>query len=107
VNPDNTFAQIGGWGVLDLSGLTIPWEPGGMPMNGVKPGFLTATAAAQNNGAVNLQGLTPNVPVVLESAIPSYAQFGQLTATTFFTTQQSQTNWARSSWSLCSATCRG
>jgi hypothetical protein len=93
VNPDNTAAQIGAWGVLDLSGLTIPWMPPIFPLNGVKPGFLTATAAAQNNGAITLQGLNPNVPVVLESAIPNNGRFGELTATTFFTTALSgQTN---------------
>jgi hypothetical protein len=82
LDPEGNPAQAGGWVIIDKSG-EIPWFPPALAAQGIKPGLLISTGGSDANGNVFVGGLTPGVPVVLESGIATTPAFGQLTSTLF------------------------
>ncbi|HSL71857.1 MAG TPA: hypothetical protein VK864_16535 [Longimicrobiales bacterium] len=84
VDPSGFPQATGGWAVVDLSGVNVPWFGLGMSGAGVKAGFLSGTGAP--NGFVDVNSLPPGVPFVLESGIAVSGNHGQLTSTWRFTT---------------------
>lgn len=70
-----------GWVILDANDQIIPWSPANLSAQGLKKGLLVSAAPAQLDGTVNLTGLPPGTPVVIESGVNGDPQQGALTST--------------------------